>query len=68
MDNWFPIRQEPNLHGTISTTGEKATTLVDLQLRHTLANVLEEAATGVLTDETVQQRVDRQTPDLKWLS
>lgn len=59
MDNRFPVRQEPNFHGTISTTGEEATTLIDLQLRHTLAYVLEEAAARMLSYEAVQQRVNR---------
>lgn len=59
MNYRFSVRQEPNLHGPISTAGEKATTLIDLQLRHTLANVLEEAAARMFTYEAVQQRVNR---------
>lgn len=64
MNNRFAVRKLSNLHGSVGTTGEQPTALVDLELRDALTDVLEEAATRVLTHEAVQQRVDGQSPYL----
>lgn len=64
MNNRFAVRQLSNFHGTVGTTGEQPTALVDLELRDALADVLEEATARVLTHEAVQQRVDGQSPYL----
>lgn len=61
----LPFRKLAYFHGAVGPTWEEPGVGVNVDLSDALADALEEAGTGVLAWEVVQELVEGQTPNLK---
>lgn len=68
-DDCIAIRQRSNFHAAIDTAREHPADLVDLDLRDSLAHVLEETAVLVLAGIEEERSAHRcgERPDLDWM-
>lgn len=60
-----PLWELSQFDGAISPAGEESAVGVQVELRHPLAQVLEEGRPGVFPGQVVNQVVDGEGPDLE---
>lgn len=65
VEKGFSVGQLPDFHAAVGAARKQSAVRVDVQLRHTRPDVLEEAALGVFGREGQEHARDRHSPNLK---